>query len=97
MSGGPDVVSGPTPPPAPPTRGPSSYNGVRTGSFASFGHIYPHDPRVFGNPLQQVKDNSLFISFPFSLSFSLFLGLVSRCISVTSLGRHLKFCVINLL
>ena len=25
-------------PPLPPTRGMSSYNGVRTGSFASFGH-----------------------------------------------------------
>ncbi len=55
MSGaGPDGIAGPSPPPAPPARGPSSYNGVRTGSFASFGHLYPHDPRLFGAPLQQV-------------------------------------------
>ena len=45
------------PPPAPPTRGPSSYNGVRTGSFASFGQIYHHqDPRLFGAPMQQVRE-----------------------------------------
>ena len=35
-------------PPVPPTRGLSSYNGVRTGSFASFGHPAQH----FGAPMQ---------------------------------------------
>ena len=48
-------VNGASPPPAPPARGLSSYNGVRTGSFASFGHIYPQDPRLFGSPIQQVR------------------------------------------
>jgi hypothetical protein len=47
-------VNGASPPPAPPARGLSSYNGVRTGSFASFGHIYPQDPRLFGSTIQQV-------------------------------------------
>ena len=37
-------------PPIPPTRGMSSYNGVRAGSFASFGHPAPH----FGAPMQVI-------------------------------------------
>lgn len=55
MSGTGQESSSP-PPPAPPTRGPSSYNGVRTGSFASFGQIYHQDPRLFGTPMQQVRE-----------------------------------------
>ena len=38
-------------PPIPPTRGMASYNGVRTGSFASFGH-----PTHFGAPIQVTND-----------------------------------------
>ena len=40
-------------PPIPPTRGMASYNGVRTGSFASFGH-----PTHFGAPIQVTNDFS---------------------------------------
>jgi len=52
-------------PPAPPARGLSSYNGVRAGSFASFGHVYPNDLRAYGPPLiQQVTFFPKFLRTP---------------------------------
>ncbi len=45
---GEDGLPAPPPlPPVPPSRGPSSYNGVRAGSFASFGH----PSNAFGAPV----------------------------------------------
>ena len=52
LMGGPDAPYMPQGvPPVPPMRGMASYNGARTGSFASFGHPASH----FGAPIQVNK------------------------------------------
>jgi hypothetical protein len=56
--GGGGLPPPPSLPPAPPTRGLSSYNGVRTGSFASFGHPTPH----FGAPMQVKNKTNIFLN-----------------------------------
>ena len=53
LMGGPDAPYMPQGvPPVPPMRGMASYNGARTGSFASFGHPASH----FGAPIQVNKN-----------------------------------------
>ena len=62
LMGGPDAPYMPQGvPPVPPMRGMASYNGARTGSFASFGHPASH----FGAPIQVNKKilSFLFIHF----------------------------------
>ena len=58
LMGGPDAPYMPQGvPPVPPMRGMASYNGARTGSFASFGHPASH----FGAPIQVKKFLCMYI------------------------------------
>ena len=62
LMGGPDAPYMPQGgPPVPPMRGMASYNGARTGSFASFGHPAHLDPAAFGAPIQVKKVSLLYI------------------------------------